>query len=279
MSAVAAGLITGCPCGRHAQQHRVRIAPQQPPAHQQRDLAAGPGAAVGAERAAGRPAVDRRDVGAAIGPVPEAAQRRAALVGREAAPQQLAVHLVVQADEQRFDEARVGLEQRDRVVRDLADAGQEALGRERGQVFVHRRVDLGCGEDAVERGRDHEAVVRAVQQRAAAGTELPGEPRRHRGARVAAREQRAARSDEIEADEAQHRWHRPELAARRERGDAGFEPLDRRQVDLRRRQRDRPATAVNSPVTATSADRGAADGSTPPFHRRFHRPFRRRCRS
>ena len=63
----------------------------------------------------------------AVEPVPEAAERRAPLVGRVPAPQQLAVHLVVDAGEERLDEARVGLEQRDGVGRDGVDAGQEAV--------------------------------------------------------------------------------------------------------------------------------------------------------
>ena len=106
----------------------VRVAPQQPPADEQRDLSAGPAA-----RGRRRGCWARSTRGSAARParrrsIPEVPERRAALVGRELAPQQLAVHLAVEPDKQRLDEARVGLQHRDRLLGDRADAGQEALG-------------------------------------------------------------------------------------------------------------------------------------------------------
>ena len=63
--------------------------------------------------------------------VPELAEVAAALVGRVLAPEQLARELVVEPDHVRLDELLVRLDQRDAVLRDQVDVGEEELGRDR----------------------------------------------------------------------------------------------------------------------------------------------------
>ena len=113
------------PAGGDGQHDRVRVAPQQLAADQQHEV----GLAAGDvdERSVGRPLVHRGDVGGARAaePIPEPADRRAALVGGVPAPQQLAVELVVDAGEVGRHEPGVRLEQRDGVGRDGVDPGQQ----------------------------------------------------------------------------------------------------------------------------------------------------------
>ena len=82
--------------------------------------------------------------------VPELAEIAAALVGRIVAPQQLAGELVIEPDHVGFDEALVGLDQRDAVGRDQVDVRQEQLDRDLLERLVHRQVDLRIGHDLVE---------------------------------------------------------------------------------------------------------------------------------
>ena len=70
--------------------------------------------------------------------VPELAERRAALIGGIAAPQQLAAHLAVQADHVRLDEPVVRLQQLHGVGRHVAETGEHVIGRAVAQRGVHR---------------------------------------------------------------------------------------------------------------------------------------------
>ena len=180
-------------------QAGVRVPPQQLAADQQGDLAVG----IAADRARRgrwpRPGVDRVDVVAAAA-VPEPAERRAALVGGERAPEQLAVELVVDTDEQRLHEPGVRLEHRDRVDGDLADAREEAGGVDPREVRVQRHVQGRRHHDAVEVGRQGDAV-RRVDQRTGrrlgqlardADGDHGREPARHRLRGVGRRHQRLA---------------------------------------------------------------------------------------
>ncbi len=90
---------------------------------------------------------------------PEALERRAAQVGREAAPQQLAVHLEVRAGHHRVDEELVHLHQHDQVLRQVVDAGHERVPVVVGEVAVERVAQVRPGHHAVEQLRDHEPVV------------------------------------------------------------------------------------------------------------------------
>ena len=109
----------------------VGVAADQLAPHQQHERVGGQLAVLPERRG---PLVDRADVAAAgsagAADVPEAAEVGAALVGRVAVPQQLAGHLVVEADQERLDEAPVGREQRDGVGRGhLVQPGQQPLAR------------------------------------------------------------------------------------------------------------------------------------------------------
>ena len=125
----------------------VRVAAQQPAADEQCDLAARPAARVVRELFV--PRGHRRDVREPVGPRPEPLERRAALIGRELAPEQLPVHLRVESGQQGCDEAGVGLEQRDRLVGDGLDTGQEAGAVEPREQVGDADVELGRGHDPV----------------------------------------------------------------------------------------------------------------------------------
>src|SRR5262245_14019970 len=95
-----------------------------------------------AEERRRRPGVERHDFLAAFGNrlgtlarvraedaayVPELTEVAAAPVGGILAPEQLFAELVVESREVRFDECRIGLEQRDRVWRNQLEVGQQQL--------------------------------------------------------------------------------------------------------------------------------------------------------
>ena len=122
---------------------------------------------------------------------PERREVRAALIGRVLAPQQLARHLVIEADEVRLDEAVVGLEQRRHVgPLDQSEAGHHPLAIVAMQRLVHRipearmrhhRLDAQIVEPV--RARSHDGM-RPCRRRAA-----PTDARRHgdRAGRASAR--------------------------------------------------------------------------------------------
>jgi hypothetical protein len=113
-----------------------------------------------AERAG--PGVQVGDVGAGAA-IPEPPERRAALVGREAAPQQLAGQLMVRPDHQCLHEPGVGLQHGQRVRLDLADAGQEPGRLHPGEIGVQRYVDPRRDHDPVAGRREPDRIARRVQ--------------------------------------------------------------------------------------------------------------------
>jgi hypothetical protein len=82
------------------------------------------------------------------------------LIRRVFAPQKLARKLVIQPDHVRFDEALIGLEQRDAVGLDQIDVRQEQLGGALLERLVHRLIDHGVRHGLHERLRRlwHERV-------------------------------------------------------------------------------------------------------------------------
>ena len=82
---------------------------------------------------------------------PRTAEECAALIGRIVAPEQFAAHFGIQSDQERFDEFRVGLQQRDGVRRHLLQTGKEKILREIAQSFIHRLRELGRVQNRLER--------------------------------------------------------------------------------------------------------------------------------
>ena len=83
--------------------------------------------------------------------IPELAKVRSALIGRIVAPEQFAAHFGVESDQERFDEFRIGLEQRDGVRRHMLQTGEEKILREIAQGFVHGLRKVGRVQDGFER--------------------------------------------------------------------------------------------------------------------------------
>ena len=112
----------------------------------------GPAGTVGAECLL--PAVERRDVGRgsdAGHARPEPREARSAQVGGEAAPHELARHLVVGADGERLDEPLVGLEHDDRVGWQLAHAAEHPVGVDGAQPLDERLGELRRGHHGMQR--------------------------------------------------------------------------------------------------------------------------------
>ena len=87
------------------------------------------------------------NVRAAIGPRPELSKRRAALIGRESAPEELATHLVIQPDHERLDESRVRFEQRDGIRQQVLETRQQQILRKIGQNLIHRLREFRRGQN------------------------------------------------------------------------------------------------------------------------------------
>ena len=188
-------------------------------------------------RNAATPQMDRRDVGLVVEAVPEVAERRAALVRRKAAPQKLAAHLVIEADEERLDEARVGLEQEHEVVRNVVRAGQEHVAVVFGELVAHRLVQLRIRHHAVEEARQHEprSAPRAIVASFVSMNTLFN-------ARVAGSKREALAVDGEQRGEARADGERGVGAAAHRHGDRGEREIDRR--DLTPRLADRVGPQV-----------------------------------
>src|SRR5262245_63475802 len=95
------------------------------------------------------PVVPRIDGGAIIAcriacgatAIPKAPKDSAAHVGREFAPAQLLVHLVIGADQKGLDESAVLLENRDSIGRNPRCIGENGVGRELAQTIRQWLLD------------------------------------------------------------------------------------------------------------------------------------------
>ena len=101
---------------------------------------------VSAERRAGE-AVNR--IGQVVfARVPEAREISSPLIGWIAAPQQLASHLVREADQERFGKRRIGEQHGDEVgVRNRAQTRYEPVAIVGIERFVHRPIHSRCSHD------------------------------------------------------------------------------------------------------------------------------------
>jgi len=188
--------------GFPGEQHRVRIAADQLPTDQQDELPTGAGAArVLPQRRVRPPGVDRRDIRDAVEPLPEEAPGGGPLVGWQRAPEILAVHLVIQPDHEAFDETRVGLQQRDRVGWNNANARHEAFLVEQREVPVRRRRELRRDHDAIARGGDFDAQVGEVVQPPSPNLDHLGHAPGHHHRRVDTLHEGFGDAVEIEGDE------------------------------------------------------------------------------
>jgi hypothetical protein len=157
----------------------ARIAPDEVAADEEDELAVERGVDVEAELA--RLPERLVEVGAELRSAgPERGEVGAALVGRVLAPEQLAAHLVVEADQVGLDEAVVGLQQRRHVGSlDQAEAGDHPLAVIAVQRLVHGVAEARMGHHRLDAVVVEPAGPQPAGQPPAAGGEARADACRH----------------------------------------------------------------------------------------------------